>query len=378
MNYAYVFQQATTVRKPGTVRGRRDVRNTMFIPSSQPVYALTSSDRLSSIPPSASSPLSNNKSSYKFIQTDDHTLSDTQSVRSNHSLGSSTSVAMKHPEFENLGLNASTIETVNAWIRDGKVMKATVIGEVALAYNPSDMSSASGTLIIRMDNFPVLEKVAPNPVFVKQLPERLGEYTIQLGSILRTSVAFKYQVHLEEGSMASHVPLILAPIWKVESSQASVILSYYLNPAFTIGSGVTITLKNLVIIIHLEDAKATSCQSKPVGTFSRERSAVYWRLGEVVLKSGQEAEQLRARFHTESEGKAGQTEARWEMDNGNATKIGSGLRLSQTTQTMSTATPRSDAGVDPFADEGVSSSSSSGWTDVSMVKKVISGTFVAS
>lgn len=373
----HMSQQAAITRKPGTVRGRRDVRNTMFISSPQSVDARTSSDHFSNTASSVSSSLANSKVDYKSMQAEDYTLSDTHSFQSSYSLGSSTSVAMKHPELEDLGLNASMMETVSAWTHGGKLIKAAVVGEIALAYNHSGTSLPYGTATIRMDNFPLLEKVATNPAFVKQVPERLGEYVVETAAIHKTSVAFKYQVHLEENSGARHIPLVLAPVWKFEPSQASVILSYHLNPAISLDAGTSIALKNLAIIIHLEGAKATSCQSKPVGTFSRERSAVYWRLGEAMLKSGQEAVQLRARFYTESEGKAGKAEARWEVNNEDAMKVGSGLRLSQIMQTAAVITPRSDTGADPFADEGISSSSPS-WKDVSVARKVISGTFVAS
>lgn len=227
-----------------------------------------------------------------------------------------------------------------------------------------------------MDNFPVLEKVAPNPNFAKQVPDRLGEYIIQLESIVQTSITFKYQVHLEDENISSQVPLLLAPVWKVESSQASVILSYSLNPLFKLGPSTTISLRNLILIVHLEGAKANSCQSKPIGTFSRERSAVYWQLGEISLTNGQVAEQLRARFFTETEGTPGPIEARWEITNEDAVRAGSGLCLSHSLQTTTQAVSVLERKADPFSEDKVSSSSLASWTEVPTVRKLTCGMFV--
>lgn len=284
---------------------------------------------------------------------------------------------LRHPDFENTGLNASIIETVSACVRDGRITKSALIGEIALAYKPSNTSKSIASAIVRMDNFPVLEKVAPNPNFAKQVPDRLGEYIIHLERIVQTTVTFKYQVHLEDENFFSQVPLLLVPVWKVESSQASVILSYSLNPLFKLGSSTTISLRNLILIVHLEGTKANSCQSKPVGTFSRERSAVYWRLGDVSLTDGQVAEQLRARFFTETEGTPGHTEARWEIVNEDAVRAGSGLCLSHSLQTTTQAVSALEGKADPFSDDKVSSPSMAGWTEVPTVRKLTCGMFVA-
>lgn len=170
-------------RKAGTLRGRRDVRNTIFVPNpptpeSQPVpdAGLVPMTPLN-MPRAGSVP-----------------LDDTQSIRSSHSLSSNTQSALKHPEMYQPGLNASIIETVSAWFTNGHVMKAIVIGEVALAYNSPGNARQTGLETVRLENFPVLEKVAPNPKFISQVPSRSGEYTVDLSHISRTSLAFKYQV----------------------------------------------------------------------------------------------------------------------------------------------------------------------------------------
>ncbi|KAK7712869.1 Suppressor of Profilin deletion [Botryosphaeria dothidea] len=315
--------------------------------------------------------------SHRLNLGEDHAASDTQSIRSARSLSSSHSHTVRHPDLHEPGLNSSIVETVSTWFEHGNVTRAVVIGELALAYNPTDLSAPFGNETIRLENFPVLEKVAPNPTFVDQVPDKAGDYTINLSSITRTQVAFKYQVHLDETNIASFAPIALTPAWKVEPTQASVILSYSLNPAFRLAPGQTsITLNNVILVIHLDPtgAKSSHCQSKPVGTFSKDKSMIYWRLGEVILSADQPGQQLRARFYTDGEAKSGNVEARWEISGANASGHGSGLGISQMVQ----AGDAGDAEADPFADESAAPASPAiTWKDVATVKKISNGTYTA-
>ncbi|KAL0254946.1 Suppressor of Profilin deletion [Diplodia seriata] len=402
--------QAAPTKRSNTTRGRRDVRNTIFVPSTSqgpdlppfaeptnapPLPTTTSpsasplpsaSPNLSSVspqipipasPPSArpQSPL--RPASHRLNLGDDHPASDTQSIRSGRSLSSSYSHTVRHPDMHEPGLNSSIVETVSTWFEHGHVTRAVVIGELALAYNPTDLSIPFGNETIRLENFPVLEKVAPNPTFVDQVADKAGDYNINLSSITRTQVAFKYQVHLDESNIASFAPIALTPAWKVEPNQTSVILNYSLNPAFRLAAGHTsITLSNVVLIVHLDPAgaKSSHCQSKPVGTFSREKSLIYWRLGDVTLSADQPAQALRARFYTDGEAKPGNIEARWEMTGDNASGHGSGLGVSQLVQ----AGEAVEAEDDPFADESAAPSSPAiTWKDIPVVKRISNGTYTA-
>ena len=285
-------------------------------------------------------------------------------------MSSLVNTAVRHPEMTQPGLNASVVETISSWFSQGQVTKAIVVGELALVNNSTEVA-ASSTVDIRLDNFPVLEKVAPNPSFVTQMPSGSGEYSINTSQIARTSVAFKYQVHLEESNLAAHVPFILNPSWKIEPTQTSVIINYMFNPAFASSGGRSVSLKNLIIIISLDSTKVQGCQSKPVGNFSKEKSLVYWKLGDVTLDAYAEAPQkLLARFSTELEAKPGSVEARWEISGESAAGLGSGLGLSQMNGS------REERGSDPFADESVGSGVPTGaWKEVGVTRKLISGKY---
>lgn len=299
--------------------------------------------------------------------------SDAQSVRSAHSVTSlANPAAVMHPHMQQPGLNASIVETVSATFNKSQVTRAVVIGELALQHNPSETASRSGSETVRLENFPVLEKVAPNPSFITQTPAGSGEYSVSLSQVTRPSVAFKYQVHLENTNFAAHCPVSMTPSWRMEPTQASVILTYSFNHAFVSPMGRSVSLKNVVISIYVENAKTLSCQSKPSGVFVKERNRIKWKLGDMTLDGYAEAPQkLLARFTTDAEAKPGNVEMEWEISGEPAAGLGSGLGLSQMNNS------KEEGGSDPFADESTSTSAVGTWKEVPLTRKIMSGKYIA-
>ncbi|KAL9019369.1 MAG: hypothetical protein Q9185_003355 [Variospora sp. 1 TL-2023] len=357
-------QQIPTLRKPTANRGRRDVRNTVFVPSPQPPDLPGPGD--SPIPPPS---IFGNAST---LSSEPQQGSDAYSIRSAHSMSSLGQTAAKHAEMTQPGLNGSVVETVSASFSSGQVTKAVVIGELALAHVALEGTPNASTKNIRLENFPVLEKVAPNPSFVTQVPSKSGEYSVNISQISRPAVAFKYQVHLEDSNLAAHAPVVITPSWKIEPKQTSVIVSYGFNPAFVSPSGRSVTMKNVVVVVNLDSTKAQACQSKPVGNFSKEKSLIYWRLGDITLDGYAEApHKLIARFSTESEGKPGSVEGRWEISGDAAAGLGSGLGMS------CSGTSKEEGSHDPFADEGGAGSPTGAWKEVQVQRKLVSGAYKA-
>lgn len=356
-------QQVATPRKPSANRGRRDVRNTIFVPSPQPPELPAFGDSPMPLPAAF-----NPSRSATFPPEMAHN-SDAQSIRSSYSLSNLMNPVIKHAEMNQPGLNASIVETVSADFSQGEIVRSSVIGELALVHNPNQAGPAPGHATIRLENFPVLEKVAPNPAFITQLPSRSGEYSVDLAPLSRASIAFKYKLHLDASQVATHAPISLVPSWKIEPTQASVILSYGFNTAFASPSQRSVTLKNVVVLINIEKSRALTCLSKPVGTFSKEKSTIYWKLGDVSLDGYAEGPQkLLARFSTDGEAQAGTVEVRWEISGEHCAGLGSGLGLSMLSG------PLGEGGSDPFADEGFPSDA---WKAVGVARKLISGKYVS-
>jgi F-BAR domain only protein len=229
----------------------------------------------------------------------------------------------------------------------------------------------TGTETIRLNNFPVLEAIAPNHAFVKELSnDKREEYTVNLSLLSRTTVAFKYRVHIDETNLAAHAPLILKPAWKPQGEMLGVVIEYKLNPAF---STTSVALHNLVLIATYEGARAAGCQTKPTGTHVKDKSLIYWRLGNVTLDGTMQKVVGRLIGAEGGEPKPGVIEARWEFSNPSGHSFGSGLGVSRL-DTSGKGKEKMDSS-DPFADE--SASSSGNWVEVESLRKIISGKYDA-
>lgn len=379
--------QSGVRRNAGTIRGRRDVRNTVFVPNPPPAAPEAALSPMSNLPPMPASPsLQAKHATSPSNATDDHTLSDTTSIRSSHTLQSAPGPVV-HQDLHEPGLNASIVETVNAWFSEGAVTKSFVVGELALAYNPLGESSLDNARV-RLNNFQILEKVAANPHFVRehrdivQTEDTRGEYEVALPGISRQSptVAFKYQVHIDTSNSSAYCPIIFKPVWNIEEFQASVIVFYSVNPSFTSSVPVdSITVKNLLLSVNLdtspeesrEVAHATNAVMYPNqgAAFRRKQSAVTWKLPELEVKTGTDGKFL-VRFTTSTSWpRQGKVEAKFDVRTADA---GSRLGIS--------AAESAEKEADPFADEDSAAQPqpSLTWKEVPTARKLLAGKYVSS
>ena len=123
----------TPSRKAGTVRGRRDVRNTMYVPAPE----VSGND----ISPSPGQNLGSNRAVASATLSTEHSTSDTQSIRSARSLTGGS--AIKHPDMHQPGLNSSIMETVSAFFENGEIRTGAVIGEIAFAYGHAESAPST-------------------------------------------------------------------------------------------------------------------------------------------------------------------------------------------------------------------------------------------
>ena len=376
-------------RAVGSVRGRRDVRNTMFFPSgvdtSSPALAGASSppQQVATSPAAElASPIARATAPPRAIP-EDHALSDTHSVHSSHSLAN----LPHHPELHSPGLNASIVETVNTWFSESGITKSFVTGEIALAYNSTTSTSPPESESVRLTQFELLEKVATNPMFVSatkapssSTEEQAGTYTVSLSNIRRSTpaVGLKYQLHMDETNLGQYSPLLLTPAWQVIEGQTSVILLYSLNPAFNAStdSADTLTLKNVSISISLDpysETKAQSAMMSPTAhaSFRKRAGAVTWKFPELALHEYQE--RMLVRFMTPNgTAKKGSVEVKFELAGRCASVVG--------VERLGSAA-KGGSEVDPFADEGIRNSSEEGggkWEGINTRRVLVSGRYSAS
>ncbi|SPN98426.1 related to SYP1 Protein with a potential role in actin cytoskeletal organization [Cephalotrichum gorgonifer] len=383
-NVTSALQQGMPLRK-GTVRGRRDVRSSIYVTSpngdgafDNPVPVTPPMPPMPSIPsPPSSHPTPSRPPAIAALASEASVAgtSDSQSVRSGTSLG--TLAQAKHPESSEPGLNASIIETMTASFEDGAVKNAKIGGEIAFSYNPEDPAKPPPTPRIRINNFANLEVIGPNRIFVQNaLPDRNDEYTLDVSHLSKTATAFTYRI--EPGSpegidLAAHAPLLIRPLWKPKGERLELLMQYCLNPS----SGFTapVALQNVVIFATYEGGRASGAQTKPSGTHLKEKHLVYWRLGDVTLTTQPQKIVCRVIGAENAELKPGHVEARWEYTpSGTSAESLTGVSVSRLQEGKGKG-KELDAD-DPFADEeNTAAAEGERWTAVPMAYRLVSGKY---
>lgn len=231
------------------------------------------------------------------------------------------------------------------------------------------MSKFVGTETIRLENFLALEAIAPNHTFIEEVSkEKPGEYTVHVSHLAKTQVAFRYKVHVDPATAALHAPIIIKPAWRPQGDRLGVVIEYGLNPAFAAGP---ITLHNFVLIVAYENGKAAGCQTKPTGTHLKDKSLIYWRIGDVTLDSSLQKVIGRLIGTEGAELKPGLVEARWEY---HGPSYGSGLTVLRLDHSKGKVKEE-----DPFADETASTPTltDSQWLEIDGSRKIVSGKYDA-
>ncbi|KAL7418779.1 hypothetical protein Q5752_006462 [Cryptotrichosporon argae] len=128
------------------------------------------------------------------------------------------------------GLRASMAETINVLFREGAVSRVQITGEIYVSLRPG---VATGPIHLRLTAFEALEKVAPNPAFLAQVPDRPGEYFLDperlaadAGAAAKGTLLFKYQVHVSAASADAFLPLKLTPAYQIKDGETRMILTY--------------------------------------------------------------------------------------------------------------------------------------------------------
>lgn len=236
------------------------------------------------------------------------------------------------------------------------------------------MLTLPGNETIRINNFPNLDKIGPNRIFVQNVADHPDQFTLDLSHISKTATAFSYRVFTPEAdplSLGQNAPLLLNPAWKAQGDKLGLVIQYQLNP--NSGFGGPMPLKDVVFIASY-DGKSTGCQTKPTGTHLKDRHIVYWRLGDVTLTS--DPQKLVCRLMG-AEGVAptgGHVEARWAYTLPEGTVAGSGISISRLEEDKGKGKEVATED-DPFADEDSAAPSGEKWLDVPMARKLVSGRY---
>ncbi|OCF36197.1 hypothetical protein I316_02070 [Kwoniella heveanensis BCC8398] len=319
----------------GTIaRGRRDVRNTMFPGSlTEDVTGSGSSgigglslnkiaepeERMADSPTSVGSPVAINGNAQDRPQQARQTS--LSSVTSNNPFDSPhLGTALVQPTLATSstdpGLRANLSETINVIFKGKEVSRIQITGEIHLSLRPSVTQPTTGPIHIRLTSFEQLEKIAPNPAYLAQVPDRPGEYFLN-SEVLASATAnaaskpaglgtekgtllFKYVVHVQPGKELRSTPLILEPAFQCKDGETRMILHYRSGETASTSGGLSLdSLSNVSIAALFGPGPSVSnVQAKPAGgVWSPASRKMQWKLGQLPLTS--EGGKIIAKFITE-------------------------------------------------------------------------------
>ncbi|PHH56077.1 hypothetical protein CFIMG_003445RAa [Ceratocystis fimbriata CBS 114723] len=391
-NVASALSMQMPAKRAPTVRGRREVRNTIYMPS--PVQQHDSVGEalgLPAIPPSPSIPEKFQQQqqqqqtqfqkppSLAALSSDSKAPtggSDTLSVRSGTSMSGARQ--FRHPELTGEGLSASIVEMVAATFAPSGLKSIKMSGEIAFGYKPTEQVDRDKKETVLINNFTNLEAIGPNRIFVHpSMQGRNDQYSLDVSYLNRTTTAFTYRVHseIQNGlSLAHNLPLSIEPNWTTRGDTLNlrIMLNIYQDSKFE-----ELSLKNVAISVNYKGL-ATGVKSKPTGTHLKERHIVYWRMAELHLQKGVPHKVICQIAGANSAPTPGHIDANWEYTPQNATESLAGISISRLEETKGKGIEVED---DPFADEATSESSGlpadMRWSPIPLAIKVVSGKYEA-
>lgn len=255
-------------------------------------------------------------------------------------------------------------------------------------------------LTIRINNFTALSAIGPNRILVNNISTSPDEFSLDLSHLSKPtpSPSFTYRLHDEDpAALAPHCPLQIKAAWKPAGDKLGLVLQYRLNPLAATLFPTPVTLSNVFISATYEGARASGAQSKPASVHLKDKHAVYWKLGDVVLSSDSDWSRIVCRIVGEggAEPRPGHVEARWEYavptqttlvqdQSDSGTGIGSGISVSRLVESKGKerAADQDEEGEvedDPFADRSATPSPRSArtWVDVPAARRLVSGKYEA-
>ncbi|KAL5614634.1 hypothetical protein BROUX41_004733 [Berkeleyomyces rouxiae] len=382
-NVASALSMQMPAKRAPTVRGRREVRNTIYMPTPpQQPESMGEALGLPAIPPSPSIPdkfqqqqhQSHKPPSFAGEPRAPVAGSDTLSVRSGTSMSGARQ--FRHPELTSEGLSASIVEMVAATFAPSGLKTVKMSGEIAFGYRPAEPVDREKKESILINNFLNLEAIGPNRIFVHpSVQGRNDQYSLDVSYLNRTTTAFTYRIHSEDEnghSLAHNLPLSIEPNWTTRGDALNlrIMLNIYQDSKFD-----ELVFKNVAISVNYKGL-ATGVKSKPAGTHLKERHVVYWRMPELHLKKGVPHKVICQIAGANGAPTPGHVDANWEYIPQNVTESLAGISISRLEETKGKGVEVED---DPFADEATSESSGlpgdMKWSPIPLAVKVVSGKY---
>ncbi|ODV60539.1 Syp1p ASCRUDRAFT_76504 [Ascoidea rubescens DSM 1968] len=212
-----------------------------------------------------------------------------------------------HPDLSVPGLNASILEVFSATFKNGVLESSKTIGQIAFTYIREPLNQLPSNSLLKLKLDPKIQKIVPNAVFLRPIntsnnlqdDDSNHNYLYNLNTLQVSSRivgGLKYMLLNQES------PIILTPIWRFESHQASCMLTIKLSHKIVskLDDTTSIILNDFGVSLSIEGTETTSAFSKPQGSFNKDKKRITWKYKEpLTLSRTHQQERIIARFMTE-------------------------------------------------------------------------------
>lgn len=206
---------------------------------------------------------------------------------------------LQHPSMpSNPGLNATFVQTISAIVRDGALSRATLVGELAFGYT----GPVGHSLDLHVGNLNAFDQIVPSePSFISPIDPAAGTFKLDTNFLDGRYGNVVTGLKVVSQSAQDFIPIEFTPIWRIEASQSSLILSYKVSSGFLEESSFNhpLVLHDLVITIPVEGGTATSALSKPHAVFNKTKQRIVWKFAQPVAVHAGVENKLLCRFATE-------------------------------------------------------------------------------
>lgn len=199
-------------------------------------------------------------------------------------------VKTAHPNMPTLSSNeapavGSTLETLTVNYRRGMMDVCRVDGEIMLAAKEHNTH-----IVTRIIGGQECSVVLPNEAILKPgLTQDLHVLDTAAMGVNPVTV-LKYI-----GAVPSQVPVFFTPAWRIEDTNAKLILEYGVSPTFALDE---VVLNQLIVAVEVQGGEATAAQSRPLATFRKAKQRVTWRFSDPVHLVRGQNQRLLCRFTT--------------------------------------------------------------------------------
>lgn len=209
-------------------------------------------------------------------------------------------------------IKVQIIETIHAQLKDGKVARSAIWGEVKLTYHGPAETSAP--VCFKFTPHSSSSRVVPNANYLKAVEVHPGIYQLQTSMYHLAGESavpsIKYQIDMDPHDAV--IPLLVKPMWKCDQDQTRLLVKYRKNNSSTLSD------VHGVFFMTTVSGNVQNVQSIPAGQWMVDQQRMVWPVDD-WQDPGEQT--LRAKFVTTEQGSPQQLAVRFEVKDALASTV---------------------------------------------------------